>query len=173
MGSEFFTTYQAGTDAKAAFEAAVEDARYEYGHRSYTGTIAEKDAYTVIDTTPIPLYEAERKAGELADAADPRIDNKRGPAGALPVLTGERTVDLDISAADAPQGGFEDLEEAASQILTARGLLRTGEKVAYGVTGSYRRHPRTGRLVSGVLRVPLKGGPLEHTGWLFFGWASC
>lgn len=173
MGAEFFTTYREGTDAKAAFKAAREDALYEHGHRGYTGTIAEKDEFTVIDTTPIRLDDAERKAGELADAGDPRIDNKRGPAGALPVLTGERTVDITITTADAPHGGFKSLEDAAAQILAKRGLLREGEKPAYGITGAYERHPITGRPYTGTLNVPLKGGPLEHTGWLFFGWASC
>ncbi|PAX84305.1 hypothetical protein, partial [Streptomyces albidoflavus] len=63
MGAEGFVTYQAGTDAQKAFEGAVEDARYEYGNRGYTGTIAEKDDFTVVTTTPMPLNEANEYAG--------------------------------------------------------------------------------------------------------------
>ncbi|MFI8909126.1 hypothetical protein CLM85_12835 [Streptomyces albidoflavus] len=174
MGAEGFVTYQAGTDAQKAFEGAVEDARYEYGNRGYTGTIAEKDDFTVVTTTPMPLNEANEYAGRLLDADDSRVSDKRGPAGAVPVLTGERTVELIITTADAPPGGFEgSYEDAARALLTARGMLAEGEEVAYGVTGSYELHPITRRPYTGTMKVPLVNGPLKHTGWLFFGVASC
>ncbi|MEU3704760.1 hypothetical protein AB0E82_21030 [Streptomyces anulatus] len=173
MGAYDFTAYQHGTDVKTAFRAAVEEAQYENGHGGYTGTIAEKDEYTVITTTPVPMDEAEKQASELMNADDPRIRDKWGPAGAIPVLTGDRTVEITITTADAPTGGFQSLEDAASTVLAARGELREGEKPAYGITGIYEQHPRTGRPYTGTLRVPLEGGPLEHTGWLFFGYASC
>ncbi|MCZ0983832.1 hypothetical protein O1L60_44525 [Streptomyces diastatochromogenes] len=172
MGAYDFSEYQEGTDVEAAFQAAVEAARYEYGSGGYTGTLAEKHDYTVITTTPVPLDEAETQAGELMSADDPRISDKSGPAGAIPVLTGDRTVEITITTADAPAGGFKSLEEAATTVLAARGELREGEKPAYGITGYYDLHPRTGRPYTGTLHVPLTGGPLEHTGWLFFGYAS-
>ncbi|MFI8287470.1 hypothetical protein [Streptomyces sp. CBG9] len=174
MGANGFITYQAGTDAERAFTDAVEDARYEYGNRGYTGTIAEKDDYTVVTTTPMPLNEATEYAERLLDVDDSRVSDKRGPAGAVPVLTGERTMEVTITTADAPAGGFEgSYEDAARAVLAARGLLAEGEKVGYGVTGTYELHPITRRPYTGTMKVPLVNGPLEHTGWLFFGVASC
>ncbi|MFD5451248.1 hypothetical protein [Streptomyces sp. NPDC127100] len=172
MGAYDFSTYQEGTGVENAFRAAVEDAQYEHGHGGYTGTIAEKDEFTVITQTPMPLNEAEEYAAKLISADDPRISDKWGPAGAIPVLTDRRRVEVTFTADDAPAGGFESLEKAAIAVLTARGELKDGERPAYGIQGMYERHPHTGRPYTGTLQVPLQGGPLEHTGWLFFGYAS-
>ena len=40
MGANEFTTKANGKTAKDAFRIAVEDAKYNYGHAGYTGTIA-------------------------------------------------------------------------------------------------------------------------------------
>jgi hypothetical protein len=45
MGAEQFTCYASGKNAKAAFNAATEDAAWECGHGGYTGTIAEKSDF--------------------------------------------------------------------------------------------------------------------------------
>ncbi|MFD6783825.1 hypothetical protein [Streptomyces diastaticus] len=173
MGSIDFFTYQAGTNVEEAFDSAIADAVHEYGHRPHTGTIAEKDSYTVITNTPMTAKEAEQYAGHLLRADDSRIADERGPAGAVPVMTDERTVKVTITTADAPSGGFNgSVEEIARAVLTSRGELAEGEDVAYGVTGRYESHPVTGRPYTGTLSVPLKGGTLRHTGWLFFGYAS-
>ncbi|MEV1040550.1 hypothetical protein AB0J01_28455 [Streptomyces sp. NPDC050204] len=173
MGAEGFTAYQNGTEAEQAFQEAVENAEHEHGHGGYTGTLAEKNSYTVITKTPMPMDEAEEYATKLLNADDPRISDKWGPAGAIPVLTDRREVEVIITTADAPAGGFRSREAAATAVLTARGELEEGEKPVYGITGVYETHPRTGRLCAGTLRVPLEGGPLQHRGWLFFGYASC
>ena len=47
MGATNFETVSLGKDAGDAFRSAVADARHEYGHGGYTGTIAEKDGFTV------------------------------------------------------------------------------------------------------------------------------
>ncbi|MFG3336873.1 hypothetical protein ACGFZZ_33260 [Streptomyces tendae] len=172
MGAYDFSTYQEGTGVEKAFRAAVEDAQDEHGHGGYTGTIAEKNAFTVITQTPMPLDEAEAYASNLMSADDPRISDKCGPAGAIPVLTDRRQVEVTFTTDDAPAGGFESLETAATAVLTARGELKDGERPVYGIQGMYEVHPRTGRPYTGTLQVPLQGGPLEHTGWLFFGYAS-
>jgi hypothetical protein len=51
MGAEQFCEFIPGSDATVAFMEAVEQARYDYGHAGYTGTIGEKDAF-VIYTPP-------------------------------------------------------------------------------------------------------------------------
>lgn len=79
MGAETFVSYARGKTAKAAFKAAVEEAQYELGHGGYTGSIAEKDSFVMID-----LPEGV-DPGDFADKlftdGDPRIDDKWGPAG--------------------------------------------------------------------------------------------
>jgi hypothetical protein len=49
MGAWFSDTTAVGRTAGEAFSRAQDDARYEYGHGGYTGTIAEKDGYVLID----------------------------------------------------------------------------------------------------------------------------
>jgi hypothetical protein len=82
MGAETFFSRAKGQTAQAAFDAAKTQAEYDYGHRGYTGTIAEKDAFTNIGKTET-LDEARQMADKLIDSADPRIDDKWGPAGCI------------------------------------------------------------------------------------------
>ncbi len=89
MGSRDFTHFVEGvTDVDDAFNQAVAAARHEHGHGGYTGTIAEKEYFVVITETVLSPEDAEALAGELFEAQDPRIDNKDGPAGAIPFTGG-------------------------------------------------------------------------------------
>ncbi|WP_370973637.1 hypothetical protein [Amycolatopsis sp. cg9] len=90
MGAEAFTTYSEGADVDAAFRAAVEQAQYDYGHGGYTGSVAEKDEYIVIDGPPLSESDAEALADKLIRDNDERICDKWGPAGAIPVCGGSR-----------------------------------------------------------------------------------
>ena len=47
MGADDFIKTAKGKTVKEAFELATQDARYDHGHASYTGTIAEKHSYTL------------------------------------------------------------------------------------------------------------------------------
>lgn len=49
MGAANFEVKSWGRDPRHAFNNAVEDARYEHGHGGYTGTIAEKMGYELVD----------------------------------------------------------------------------------------------------------------------------
>lgn len=49
MGASDFSEEVTGKTAEEAFESAKENARYEYGHNGYTGTIAEKGWFQVIE----------------------------------------------------------------------------------------------------------------------------
>lgn len=52
MGANNFSIVAVGKDAREAFDKAVKQAQYEYGHSGYTGTIAEKNEFVMItDTT--------------------------------------------------------------------------------------------------------------------------
>ncbi|MGW5267165.1 hypothetical protein ACWEQ4_00805 [Rhodococcus sp. NPDC003994] len=85
MGAVDFTASAAGKTVEEAFAAATEQARYDYGHAGYTGTIAEKHSFTVIERTPQDPAAAAELAWKLIDDDDPRIHNKWGPAGAIAV----------------------------------------------------------------------------------------
>lgn len=81
MGACDFIVRSRGKTAKEAFNAAVDEAQYEYGHAGYTGTIAEKGSFIMIS---LPEDKsAIEYAEELIDRFDHRIDDKWGPAGCI------------------------------------------------------------------------------------------
>lgn len=81
MGATTFHTIARGPTAKRAFESARNQAQYDYGHSGYTGTIAEKDSFTMI---PVPPgKDVSDFINELFSNCDPRIDGKWGPAGCI------------------------------------------------------------------------------------------
>lgn len=79
----FFCTPPTVGTVEQAFHDAVEQARYDFGHAGYTGTIAEKDSWVVIDATGINEVDADRLARTLIEDDDERIRDKWGPAGAI------------------------------------------------------------------------------------------
>ena len=87
MGATTFITSGNGSTAKKAFQTAVEEANYMYGHSGYTGTIAEKLSFVEIQcpegTAPMEF------ARELMEKEDSRIDDKWGPAGCIKVMDGK------------------------------------------------------------------------------------
>ena len=81
MGAESFITTRRGRNRQDAFLEAVKQAQYEYGHRGYTGTIAEKTEYVSIQV-PEGL-EPRFYAKSMIDNCDSRIYDKWGPAGCI------------------------------------------------------------------------------------------
>jgi hypothetical protein len=83
MGANTFYTHEEGPTAKAAFSAVVSQAQWEHGHSGYTGSIAEKHEFTLIELpegrTP------DEYADELIHTGDPRVDDKWGPAGCIKI----------------------------------------------------------------------------------------
>ena len=86
MGGQTFSTVALGATAKEAFISARNGAQYEYGHGGYTGTIAEKDEFVLIDVPSAsdPVEFAET----LISDDDPRINYKWGPAGCVKITDG-------------------------------------------------------------------------------------
>jgi len=113
MGASTFSTRARGKTAEAAFRTAVEHAQHEYGHGGYTGTIAEKMRFRVLDasaerprllqqlrvrlagTAPEPWLgeclkrieagDVDAMADVLIALHDNRIVDKRGPAGCFEI----------------------------------------------------------------------------------------
>lgn len=68
-----------GRDYKKAFNEAVEEAQYEYGHGGYTGTIAEKGSVRLYGKAAT-LAEAEKIVDDLFERQDKVVCDKWGPA---------------------------------------------------------------------------------------------
>lgn len=94
MGADTFTTTAKGKTAAEAFEAARNEALYDYGHRGYTGSIAEKRDFVMIAVpNAFVVDDGRNRAHAYADALiaddDARIVNKWGPAGCIALPDGE------------------------------------------------------------------------------------
>lgn len=85
MGATTFTDHAPQPDPRVAFDELRRSALHERGHGGYTGSIAEKRDFVVIERTPLPHADALALARRLIDTGDPRIDDKWGPAGAIPL----------------------------------------------------------------------------------------
>jgi hypothetical protein len=87
MGACTFGTTAKGKTAEEAFTTARKEAQYESGHGGYTGTIAEKTNFTMIEC-PAGMDPYEFAHG-LIDKGDRRVDDKWGPAGCIKIKDGE------------------------------------------------------------------------------------
>lgn len=90
MGSQpFYQHYPcdvARTSALQAFVMAVAVAEHDHGHSGYSGTLAEKEDFVMIE--PHSRMSPEEYAAELVEDDDERIDDKWGPAGCILTPTG-------------------------------------------------------------------------------------
>ena len=77
MGATTFITVGKGETSQDAFNKARIQARHEYGHNGYTGTIAEKQ--TFIEVKLPAGADANKLADQLVNT--PRFEDKYGPAG--------------------------------------------------------------------------------------------
>ena len=87
MGGCTFWTHADGKTAEAAFDSAVKEARYQHRHGGYSGTIAEKTSFTVVE---VPMGREPRDfAQEILDNDDKRVSDKWGPAGCVKLTEGK------------------------------------------------------------------------------------
>jgi len=86
MGACEFVSSGKGKSAQEAFSKVVADARYENGHRGYTGSIAEKSAFKMVtDHKASTLREASDLAMRLLNEEDDKYGDKWGPCHCIPV----------------------------------------------------------------------------------------
>jgi len=78
-GGTDFWEWGAGSDPRKIFSDLQDDAKHEYGHGGYSGSIAEKDGYKIRSREKMSTKEAEAFANEDMDNND-----KWGPAFAVP-----------------------------------------------------------------------------------------
>ena len=82
MGACDFYDIGFGKTAKKAFADLVSQAQYDHGHSGYSGTIAEKNNFTMI---PLPEHQGTplEYAAKLIEDDDAHINDKWGPAGCI------------------------------------------------------------------------------------------
>jgi len=163
MGACDFQHYADGIDVKKAFDTATSEAAYEHGHGGYSGTLAEKSNYVVITSTPLLEREAYALADQLMEDDDPRISDKWGPAGAIPVIKGTRKVDVkgfeyvhdhDHRDYSKPQPG---LLEAVAPVVK----LKKGETIQ-GIALTTYETPRSSMNV-GYGRIATRASKTKYT----------
>lgn len=74
-------------DLQTPLQEARAEAAAEHGRGGFSGSIYEKDTFTLIDEPRHPEEAAMERAVELVRADDARISDKWGPAGALRITT--------------------------------------------------------------------------------------
>jgi len=83
MGAEVFMEYGSGKTPQEAFDDLVSQAQHDMGHGGYTGTIAEKGEFVMIEPPSNWKGDAQSYADHLLDIGDRRISDKWGPAGCI------------------------------------------------------------------------------------------
>lgn len=109
MSANRFTVVAQGRTAQDAFNAAVEEAQHQHGHSGYSGTIADKASFEMVDVKRQEPQEPDPYAEEvavlantLASHGDPNVralialtdwsgwdvhNDKWGPAGCIQLST--------------------------------------------------------------------------------------
>jgi hypothetical protein len=85
MGAHQFTHKAYGANANEAFMQARKEAQYRHGHGGYTGTIAEKHDFEMIDPEG---QDPNQFIANLPDEAWDQVDDKWGPAGCVDLHNG-------------------------------------------------------------------------------------
>ena len=82
MGATTFYELSRGETPQEAFSAAKQEAQYMYSHCGYTGTIAEKNNFTMATSKTL----SEKEAYTLADSLiNNQYCDKWGPAGCISI----------------------------------------------------------------------------------------
>lgn len=80
MGAEYFTQNARGETAQKAYETARDQALFEHGHMGYTGSLAEKDGFTLLTLPPEFRGRPYDFIEHLEATSHPLINDKWGPA---------------------------------------------------------------------------------------------
>jgi len=135
MGAADFAELVRIPNVKEAFATATDNAAHDHGHGGYSGTIAEKSGYAIIDQTVRTTRAAYAFAQELIDdyerddAVTAIVQDKWGPAAAIPVCLTAPELERTIKAKVDVDPGRQYHREGLVSILQAEGLVKDGETV--------------------------------------------
>ena len=93
MGAQEFQIVATGSDPEQAFKDAIEQCLYTHGHSGYTGTIAEKDTYTMASLKLLSELEAQKL---IQATINTTYFRKNGPAGCIQIKTSNKNVNTYI-----------------------------------------------------------------------------
>lgn len=102
MGAADFRELVRNSNVDEAFRMALSEARHEFGHGGYTGSIAEKGTYHNVDTPTRTLQAAHAYADAAMGSRETSVgryaNDKWGPAVAIPVcMREEERVDFSVT----------------------------------------------------------------------------
>lgn len=158
MGSTTFYTLAHGKTPNDAFRAAREQACYEHGHGGYSGTIAEKDGFTVIRESAKVIKE---RAAVKARKAKAKLaaEKARKPVDPWGVYDAEEEYRSARAARDSLKASMTRRKTGKAKDAQA------AHEIAYALVEMRDR------------RIDDKWGdagciPVDDGSYLFFGWAS-
>ena len=126
MGATDFSVKVMAKTAREAFQKAVEEAKYEYGHGGYTGTIAEKDSFQMIS---VPHGKDPEDYAFHLIVNDSRVSDKWGPAGCILLKTHESTVKEKVPQ-NATKAKVENIvQKGTRKWITYYVLYQNGKEV--------------------------------------------
>ena len=125
MGANsFYTEVLDEADVKVAFTKATRIAKFDKGHEGYTGSIAEKHDFVIVTNKVCSTYDASELADRLVNEQDPRIDDKWGPAGAIPIASDFRHETIWISRSTQRLSDHLSAADLLELVKPAAGLHR-------------------------------------------------
>lgn len=177
MGANTFIDLGIGRDAEEAFRRLVADAAYQHGHGGYTGTVAEKHDFVVLDLPDVPgMSPSELAEHALAGLRQATEYVRRGGGtyeGGAWVRELDQVVPIPAAAAQAiarvtdavddkwgPAGCFEVTHTDEGREALSRWVEEQRRYGAFTVVAGSRVRVGPEPTTEG-LRV-----------FLFFGWAS-
>lgn len=190
MGASTFEDYATATTAKEAFRKAVEEAQYFNGHGGYSGTIAEKGDFVMIEVPSKWKGKEAAYADHLMDVNDRRVTDKWGPAGCILISSEElyESVPYATTTEKNKQEGarkwetYFEIKDSAGDIAGTRASQTEAEAAAKELakrnSQSYtiliKKRLAYGTPVIATIRPKYKSVKSAKTmnQYLFFGWAS-
>lgn len=76
MGATTFEQIGAGKNAADAFAKALERALYDYGHAGYSGTLAEKNSFVVIESPIEDIHAFIEAVDDYGCSGECKLDKK-------------------------------------------------------------------------------------------------
>lgn len=193
MGATTFYETARGKTPEQAFRAAVRQAKQDYGSGGYSGTIAEKNSFTLLELPKQYKENPEAYADHLIETDDARITDKYGPAGCILIRSmditeqevgkiqrtnlkaeGKREWEtLYFIESDTDEGrvtiNFSKFKDEAIKIAVDN-AKETGNPAFVVLTKRLvKQDPVVFRATPTFKNVVVKNGLHEY---LFFGWAS-
>ena len=168
MGAVTFSDTMNGKDVHEAFCEAVRQAQYDHGHSGYTGTIAEKSGYMVIERPKNIKASTVREAIVLANFSTKYCEQYgstvKGADTAYDRLVGWYGARLTRSILDTYNDKWGDciaIECSPSEVKEYKERNRVGVFVTYKTVNGKTEQIITKKTVRNF-----------HL-FMFFGWASC